>query len=63
MYSYVNICIHFSLKKVVNYKQGDFMSEMFLDSKIVGDAIAYFRKKKSRTRRGRTDDKKYDRLR
>ena len=46
MYSFVNICIHCSPKKVVHYFRVIVMSEIYLDPKIVGEAIAYFRKKK-----------------
>lgn len=47
MYSFVNICIHKKRKNNLQcHKRGDIVSEFFLDSKAVGNAIYYCRKQK-----------------
>ena len=46
MMTNVNICIQKIVKKEVIYNRGDFLKDMFLDPKIVGEAITHFRKKK-----------------
>lgn len=46
MCSFVNICIQYFCEKTVKYHWGDIVAEIYLDSKIVGEAIAHCRKQK-----------------